>query len=75
MFHTFIAEEVRVEVPGPPSPPGVAMGPATYTEIRFNPPPGPFMALGHLWWALLFGYVGGRLARFVYLWRTKAENE
>src|SRR5262245_34336543 len=29
-----------------------------------------FMTIGHAWWALLLGYLGGRLARFVYLRRT-----
>jgi hypothetical protein len=26
-----------------------------------------FMAIGHFWWALLFGYIGGRFGRVVYL--------
>jgi hypothetical protein len=30
-----------------------------------------FMVLGHFWWALLFGYVGGHFARFVYLRRDR----
>jgi hypothetical protein len=30
-----------------------------------------FMEIGHLWWALLFGYLGGRFSQFVYLRRTK----
>ncbi len=29
-----------------------------------------FMAVAHVWWAVLFGYLGGRLARLVYLRRV-----
>jgi hypothetical protein len=29
-----------------------------------------FMRSGHYWWALLFGYAGGRFAKFLYLQRT-----
>lgn len=25
-----------------------------------------FMAIGQFWWALLFGYVGGHFAKFIY---------
>jgi hypothetical protein len=25
-----------------------------------------FMTIGHFWWALLFGYVGGHFAQFIY---------
>ena len=28
-----------------------------------------FMTIGHTWWALLWGYLGGRFARFVYVRR------
>ena len=30
-----------------------------------------FMPIGHLWWGLLFGYIGGRFARFVYTRRVQ----
>ncbi|MFO0792032.1 MAG: hypothetical protein U0805_21430 [Pirellulales bacterium] len=38
-----------------------------------RPAPESFMAVGHLWWAILFGYVGGHFGRFVYLRRIKDE--
>ena len=34
-----------------------------YQEL---PPREIYMATGHLWWALLFGYIGGHFARFIY---------
>jgi hypothetical protein len=34
------------------------------------PPSAQFKIIGHSWWALLLGYVGGRFARFVYVRRT-----
>jgi hypothetical protein len=34
------------------------------------PPSGNFMPVGHIWWALLLGYIGARFARFVYVRRT-----
>lgn len=40
-------------------------------SFRERPPREHFMPIGHLWWAMLFGYVGGRFARFLYLRRTK----
>lgn len=30
-----------------------------------------FMAVGHVWWAVLIGYVGGRFARVIYLRRVQ----
>jgi hypothetical protein len=36
-----------------------------------TPPPDEFMKIGHSWWALVFGYIGGRFGRFVYLRRMK----
>ena len=42
---------------------------AAYVEV--NPPAANFMVLGHFWWALLFGYIGGHFARFVYLRRDR----
>lgn len=46
-------------------------GNAVYLE---QPPREFFMPIGHCWWAVLLGYVGGRFARFVYVRRTKDEN-
>lgn len=42
--------------------------PVSYQE---RPPRENFMAIGHFWWALLFAYIGGRFARFVYLRRDQ----
>jgi hypothetical protein len=44
-------------------------GRPVYYEER--PPRENFMAIGHFWWGLLFGYVGGHFARFVYLRRAR----
>ena len=33
-----------------------------------------FMAVGHAWWALFIGYLGGRFARFVYARRSTQEE-
>jgi hypothetical protein len=72
VFHALIAEEIRVAAILPPAPPG-SPPPAPFTEIRLNPSPGPFMALGHIWSALLLGYIGGRFAQFVYRRRTSEQ--
>jgi len=34
------------------------------------PPREYFLPIGHAWWALLFGYLGGRFAQFIYARRT-----
>jgi hypothetical protein len=55
--------------PNPPSigpPPGgggfvAGIGP----QLRTRPNQYPFMRIGHIWWALLFGYVGGRVAQLI----------
>jgi peptidoglycan hydrolase-like protein with peptidoglycan-binding domain len=41
--------------------------PASYREI---PQRAIFMPIGHCWWAILLGYVGGVFARMIYLRRT-----
>jgi hypothetical protein len=33
-----------------------------------------FMATGHFWWALLFGYAGGQFGRFVYSRRNRERS-
>jgi hypothetical protein len=40
-------------------------------QSRQEPSERTFMAVGHAWWALLLGYLGGRFARFVYVRRTR----
>jgi hypothetical protein len=68
------------EVPGPDSnqrAPSVqrrrtspAQTPATIAARRAEMPSADsFFRVGHCWWSLLLGYVGGRFARFVYLRR------
>lgn len=42
---------------------------AAYVEI--SPPRENFIVQGHFWWALLFGYIGGHFARFVYFRRNR----
>lgn len=37
---------------------------------RDDPPLTYFMAIGQLWWALIFGYIGGHFAQFIYRRRT-----
>lgn len=50
---------------------GNAIFPAkSYAERAEIPPRSNFMLLGHTWWATLFGYIGGHVARFLYLRRT-----
>jgi len=34
------------------------------------PPSSQFKIIGHSWWSLLLGYVGGRFAQFLYVRRT-----
>jgi hypothetical protein len=45
--------------------------PTSYRVER--PPTRSFAQIGHLWFALLFGYLGGQFARFVYLRRMKEQ--
>ncbi len=41
--------------------------PAKPRAMQFvSPAQDAFARIGHLWWALLLGYVGGRIGRFVY---------
>jgi len=50
---------------------GKAIFPAkSYAESVEVPPRSNFMLLGHIWWATLFGYIGGHCARFVTIGRT-----
>lgn len=41
--------------------------PPPYAGMREFPPRYEFMLIGQLWWAMLFGYLAGRLASFVYM--------
>ena len=43
-----------------------ARRPTGRMRIKYARTTNNFMAIGHFWWALLFGYVGGHFARFVY---------
>lgn len=43
--------------------------PSTANLVEF-PRRENFIRIGHLWFALLFGYLGGRFARFIYVQRT-----
>jgi hypothetical protein len=50
---------------------GRAVFPAkSYAEFVEIPPRNNFMLIGHIWWAILFGYVGGHVARFLYVRRN-----
>jgi hypothetical protein len=40
-------------------------------ELQYYPPVDEFVRIGHYWWALLLGYLGGCFAQFVYLRQTK----
>lgn len=45
-------------------------GPDTqFVSLDERPERAAFMRIGHAWWALLLGYLGGWFARFVYLRR------
>ncbi|MEX2316062.1 MAG: hypothetical protein WD669_02850 [Pirellulales bacterium] len=37
------------------------------------PPSDSFTLIGHYWWGFLFGFLGGHIARFVYLRRMKEQ--
>jgi hypothetical protein len=49
-----------------PHQPGAA---AQYVSLDERPERGIFMQIGHCWWALVLGYLGGWFARGVYLRR------
>jgi hypothetical protein len=49
---------------------GGGVAPST-ASLRVFPSQQHFALIGHLWWALLFGYIGGRFARYVYARRIK----
>jgi hypothetical protein len=38
------------------------------------PPAKTFASVGHTWWALFLGYLGGQFARFVFLRRVKEQE-
>ena len=40
-----------------------------------SPNPEQFARIGHLWWALLFGYVSGRFGQSIYVRRMKSDKE
>lgn len=40
-----------------------------------SPPRHHFMPIGHLWWGLLLGFIGGRFAQLVYARRTKGGGD
>jgi hypothetical protein len=41
-----------------------------YSRVEIFPHPIRLLEIAHCWFALLFGYVGGHFARFIYLRRT-----
>ncbi|HEY3392897.1 MAG TPA: hypothetical protein VGK58_09335 [Lacipirellulaceae bacterium] len=47
-------------------PPGIQ----AFSQTRRTPDPETLMGIAHCWCALLFGYIGGRFARVVYLRRS-----
>jgi hypothetical protein len=65
------------EVPGydpakdPNSGVGGGLGGRSVIGYREFPPREFFMPVGHCWWALLLGYLGGLFAAFVYSRRMK----
>ena len=40
-----------------------------------TPPANEFMKIGHCWWGLLLGYLGGMFAAYVYLRRVKEQKQ
>jgi peptidoglycan hydrolase-like protein with peptidoglycan-binding domain len=46
----------------------IIRGTGTFREI---PPREIFMPIGHCWWAILLGFVGGHFAQYVYWRRTR----
>jgi hypothetical protein len=60
------------EVPNyDPNNPGPDM---QYISMDERPQRGAFMRIGHCWWALVLGYLGGWFGRFVYLRRMAAST-
>jgi len=47
------------------------IGANRFVRYGESPPLRPFMLLGHMLWALLLGYVGGKFAQFVYARRMR----
>lgn len=43
--------------------------------FRESPPRRIFMTIGHCWWALILGYVGGHFAQLVYRGRLRDEEK
>jgi hypothetical protein len=70
----FTGKSLGKVVPGQPPPP-VPAGPGFGPNVNSHPRYDTFMRIGHLWWALLLGYVGGRVASFVYQRRTDSTKE
>lgn len=58
------------EVPGHDPTSASAAG-ASFVTADERPERGAFMRIGHCWWALLLGYLGGWFARWVYLQRNR----
>jgi hypothetical protein len=50
---------------------GNRFGGPMYREV---PPREMFMPIGHMWWAILLGLLGGWFARFVYLRRVRVRD-
>jgi hypothetical protein len=48
-------------------------GRLVYYEERPNPQ--GYMPIGHYWFLLLFGYIGGRFAQFIYIRRNKETSQ
>lgn len=65
----FTGKTLGKVAPGQPPPP-VSAGPGFAPNLISHPPYEKFMRIGHFWWALLFGYLGGRFARSVYIRRA-----
>lgn len=61
-------DETRSLLPGRGGPP---FAPAPY--LSNVPKQQDFMPIGHCWWAILLGYVGGYFGRFVYLRRVQEQ--
>jgi hypothetical protein len=54
---------------------GIVGGKAPSVSYLQFPPTEKFMPIGHCWWALLFGYVGGHFACYVYGRRMRDEQK
>ncbi|MEX2316892.1 MAG: hypothetical protein WD669_07060 [Pirellulales bacterium] len=62
-------------------PPGISLPPGgpgggggIGPQVRVRPEGSTFMRIGHVWWSLLFGYVGGHFAQFLYVRRATAKE-